>query len=49
MKHDIGDIAVALFLLAIVFILVKPGSLAPKFITAFGEGFDGIVSFAVTG
>ena len=49
MKHDIGDLVMAIFLLAIVFILVKPGSLAPKFVQAAGDGFQAIVSFAVTG
>ena len=49
MKMAIGDIIAAIFLLAIVAILVRPSSLAPAFLNTFGEAIHGLVTFAVSG
>lgn len=49
MKHGVADITAAVFLLALVVLLVRPSSLAPAFLSAFGEAMDGLVSFAVMG
>lgn len=43
------DILAAVFLLALVVILVRPSSLAPQFLANFGQAMDGLVAFAVTG
>lgn len=48
-KAGITDIFVAVFLLAMVTLLVRPSSLAPAFLSTFGEAMDGLVTFAVTG
>jgi hypothetical protein len=48
-KSDWGDIAFAVFLLALVSVLVRPASLAPDFIRASGDGLTAIVGFAVSG
>lgn len=44
-----GDFVAAVFVLAVVFVLVRPGSLAPKFIGAFGTAMENIVNYAVHG
>lgn len=44
-----GDILAAVFLLALVMLLVRPNSLAPAFLTQFGAALDGLVTFAVIG
>lgn len=49
MRAAIGDILAAVFLLALVLILVRPGSLAPAFLNEFGGAMDGLVEFAVAG
>lgn len=49
MKAALGDIFAAVFLLALVVILVRPNSLAPAFLSEFGSAVDGLVTFAVTG
>ena len=49
MKGSAADIAAALFLLALVAILVRPNSLAPKFMSAFGDAMTAVVKYAVTG
>lgn len=43
------DILAAVFMLALVLLLVRPSSLAPDFIKAFGAAVDGLVNFAVSG
>jgi hypothetical protein len=48
-RRDWGDVAFAVFLLALIAVLVRPASLAPDFIRASGEGLGAIVSFAVSG
>lgn len=45
----IGDILAAVFLLALVTLLVRPSSYAPSFLKSFGEALDGLVTFAVSG
>lgn len=49
MKATFGDIFAALFLLAMVMLLVRPTSLAPAFLTEFGSAMDELVTFAVAG
>jgi hypothetical protein len=48
-RARIGDVLAAVFLLALVVLLVRPSSLAPAFLKEFGSAIDGLVSFAVTG
>lgn len=47
--RDWGDVAFAVFLLALVAVLARPASLAPDFIRASGDGLQAIVGFAVSG
>lgn len=49
MSAGVTDILAAVFLLALVMLLVRPGSLAPQFIKEFGLALDGLVKFAVSG
>lgn len=44
-----AELGTALFVLALVYLMVKPGSLAGTFVTAFGDATADIVSYAVTG
>jgi hypothetical protein len=48
-KADVLEALAAVFVLAVVYVLVKPGSLAPRFIAAAGEGLANIVNYAVHG
>lgn len=48
-KSAIGDVLAAVFLLALIMLLVRPNSLAPQFLTAFGTAFDGMITYAVAG
>jgi hypothetical protein len=43
------DIVAAVFLLAVVTMLVRPSSLFPEFLKLFGEAMDGMITFAVIG
>jgi hypothetical protein len=43
------DALAAVFLLAVITILVRPNSLAPRFLTDFGTAVDNMIHFAVTG
>jgi hypothetical protein len=45
----IGDVLAAVFLLALVMLLVRPNSLAPSFLKEFGAGMTAMIEFAVTG
>lgn len=47
-RHDWGDVATALFLLAAVYLLVRPGSLAPTVLGAFGDGLTNLITYAVS-
>ncbi|NUP38968.1 MAG: hypothetical protein HOY76_18615 [Streptomyces sp.] len=49
MKGAAAEIAAAVFLLALVMILVRPNSLAPKFVGAFGDAMTAVVKYAVSG
>lgn len=46
-KGDWGDVFAAVFLLALVAVLVRPSSLAPQFVKAFGDAMTGLISYAV--
>lgn len=48
MKGPFGEILGAVFLLALVVLLVRPDSLAPKFIEAFGTAITAVTEFAVS-
>jgi hypothetical protein len=48
-KAGIGDVLALVFVLALVMLLVRPKSLAPAFIKAFGQGVDGMITYAVSG
>lgn len=48
-SHSWADIAAAIFVLAGLYILVKPDSKAPAFVANTGAALDSIVSFAVVG
>lgn len=48
-KADVLEALAAVFLLAVIYVLVRPGSLAPRFITAFGDGLAGVINYAVHG
>jgi hypothetical protein len=48
-KSAVGEIVGALFTLALILLLVRPGSLAPKFVSAFGTAMTEVVKFAVSG
>lgn len=49
MKAAGWEIAGAVFLLALVSLLVRPNSYAPAFIKAFGEAMTEVTKFAVSG
>lgn len=49
MRAQLTDVLAAVFLLAVVMLLVRPNSLAPKFIKAFGTAMTEVVQFAVSG
>ncbi len=49
MKGPIGEILGAVFLLALVVLLVRPNSLAPDFIAAFGTAMTEVTKYAVAG
>lgn len=42
-----GDVIALVFVLALVLVLVRPSSLAPEFVKAFGDGMTGLISYAV--
>jgi hypothetical protein len=48
-KTDWGDVVGLIFILALTVILVRPNSIAPQFVTAFGDGLTSLVSFAAAG
>lgn len=48
-RATVGDILAAVFLLALVMILVRPNSLAPSFLQEFGAGMSSLVKYAVSG
>lgn len=46
-RAGVTDVLAAVFLLALVMTLVRPGSLAPAFIKEFGGAMNKIIAFAV--
>lgn len=48
-KATVSDILAAVFLLALVMILVRPSSLAPAFLSEFGDGMTSLITYAVAG
>lgn len=44
-----GDVLALVFYLALVMLLVRPNSLAPAFIKAFGAAVDNLITYAVSG
>lgn len=49
MKGAAGEILGAVFVLALVMLLVRPDSLAPSFIKVFGDALTEVTKFAVSG
>lgn len=49
MKGAVSEVLGAVFLLALVLLLVRPSSYAPAFVKAFGSALTEVVTFAVTG
>lgn len=47
--RSLTDVFAAIFLLALITILVRPNSLAPKFLQDFGTAMGNLVHFAVAG
>lgn len=47
--NGVKDILGAVFLLALVMLLVRPNSYAPAFIKAFGDAMTEVTKFAVSG
>lgn len=45
-KNSLQDVMVAVLILAAVFILVRPNSVAPLFIDQFGQAMTALVEFA---
>lgn len=43
-----SDVLAAVFVLALISLMVRPTSLAPAFITAFGDGMTAVTQFAVS-
>lgn len=48
-RATLSDVFAAVFLLAIVLVLVRPTSVAPTFLREFGSAMTGLVTFATTG
>lgn len=44
-SRDWGDVAAAVFVVAALMMLVRPGSLAPAFITATGTALTAIIGY----
>lgn len=39
-----GEVAAAAFLVAVVYVLVRPGSKGPTFVSAFGQALTSLIS-----
>jgi hypothetical protein len=48
-RADWGDLAGAVFVLALIYVLVRPSSIAPAFITGVGAAVRNLVTYAVSG
>ena len=47
--HRIADWLIAIVYLAVIFVLVRPGSQGPSFVTALGNSTSGLVKAATGG
>lgn len=47
--HRIGDFLIAIVYLAVIFVLVRPGSQGPSLVNAFGNSTSGLVKAATGG
>lgn len=47
--HRFGDFLIAIVYLAVVFVLVRPGSQGPGLVKAFGDSTSGLVKAATGG
>ena len=47
--HDWGDVAGLVLVLSIIYVLVRPGSIASQVLVEMGNGLTAIVHYAVTG
>ena len=48
-KGAVSEVLGAVFLLALIGLLVRPNSYAPAFVKAFGDAMTEVVKFAVSG
>jgi hypothetical protein len=48
MKRNLAEILSVIFILAVVYLLVRPGSLGPDVISTFGSALGNVVAFAVS-
>lgn len=48
MKHNAGEILTLIFVLAMIYLLVKPTSLGPTLIETMGSALANVVTFAVS-
>lgn len=48
MKRDVADILGLIFILAVIYLLVRPGSLGPDVIGTLGSALANVVTFAVS-
>ena len=48
-KHDVGDIFGLIFVLAAIYVLERPSSIASQLMVEFTNGFAAIVKFAIAG
>jgi hypothetical protein len=46
MRRVIGDIATTMFIIAILYLMVRPGSPAVDFVDVFGKGVTSVVAEA---
>jgi len=47
--HRIGDVAIALIYLAVIFVLVRPGSQGPTLVSSITNGFTAALKTATGG
>lgn len=49
MSRDIGAFVTGLIVITVIFVLVRPGSQGPKFVTAVGSSISSMLSSATGG
>jgi drug/metabolite transporter (DMT)-like permease len=47
--HKVGDVAVAIVIVAGIMVLVRPGSKGPQLVSALGNGFASAIGAATGG